>query len=377
MRNLSKHKTLSVLTIMAATFLVLLSIPCAAQGFFGPPPCGGIIVHIEGPMPMPGPMMCLPPPCMPMPYPPPCMPMPMPAPMEEEYMPALPPVPPGMVVIERRSAPMYNPYQGGNEEVYPDGGGYGGGRSIEPQVHQVSNRSWNKSKTWEEVYRNYPMRPLEPDRPAVRPEPKRREPERREPERREPVVVVPPVDNVSPPPAPEPPVHVLEKPTTDQLMAAVKRGRASEVHNLIVAGVDVNGKVGPLESTPLHAAAGLGNSEIVKILLDAGANPNVYMRGSHTPLHAAAFGNHVEVVGLLIQHGASLNDRDENARTALHMAAMVGGVESVSLLLRNGADVQVFDSTDENGTRNNFTPMDWAKKLGHTEVEKVLKQAIG
>jgi hypothetical protein len=65
--------------------------------------------------------------------------------------------------------------------------------------------------------------------------------------------------------------------------------------------------------TPLHMAARLGNTGLVRIFLDtANVNVNVFNprvnRDSQTPISGAVNYNHTEVVRLLLKHGASVND---------------------------------------------------------------------
>jgi ankyrin repeat protein len=61
-------------------------------------------------------------------------------------------------------------------------------------------------------------------------------------------------------------------------------------------------------------AAQLGHVEIVRLLLDAGEDPNRYNpEGNHghsTPLHQAAFAGHDDVVRLLVERGARLDIKD-------------------------------------------------------------------
>lgn len=67
-----------------------------------------------------------------------------------------------------------------------------------------------------------------------------------------------------------------------------------------------------------HRALGLtaqfGHSEIVRLLLDAGEDPNRYnpmATHSHsTPLHQAAVANHYDVVRRLVERGARLDVKD-------------------------------------------------------------------
>jgi ankyrin repeat protein len=54
-------------------------------------------------------------------------------------------------------------------------------------------------------------------------------------------------------------------------------------------------------------AAQAGHAEIVRVLLDAKANPNARKKNGVTPLVGASFGGHVEVVGVLLKSGADPN----------------------------------------------------------------------
>ncbi len=62
---------------------------------------------------------------------------------------------------------------------------------------------------------------------------------------------------------------------------------------------------GPLESPPLLEAAWNGNSTIVTMLLDVGADPNGIGAYGYTPLHAAASSGNAEIAFVLIQAGAA------------------------------------------------------------------------
>jgi hypothetical protein len=63
----------------------------------------------------------------------------------------------------------------------------------------------------------------------------------------------------------------------------------------------------------LALAAQFGHVEIVRLLLDAGEDPNRYNPVAHshsTPLHQAALAGHEKVVRLLVEHGARLDMKD-------------------------------------------------------------------
>ncbi|KAH7322461.1 ankyrin repeat-containing domain protein [Stachybotrys elegans] len=88
------------------------------------------------------------------------------------------------------------------------------------------------------------------------------------------------------------------------LCVAARRGLSQYVEKLIrTDGADVNGLDDNGESPLLHASR-TGHANVVRILLDNGADPNPpSMRDDTRPLHAAAFGDFPEVVELLLAAG--------------------------------------------------------------------------
>ena len=85
------------------------------------------------------------------------------------------------------------------------------------------------------------------------------------------------------------------------LMLAIKLRRADIVKLLLEAGADLY-KSTYIEDTPLSFATSKGSLEIVKLLLQAGANPN--QGGLVCPLHRAVVGEYSDVVRILIEAGA-------------------------------------------------------------------------
>lgn len=80
-------------------------------------------------------------------------------------------------------------------------------------------------------------------------------------------------------------------------------------------------EVTTMNDTPLIWASQKGSTECVKILLEAGADPDNFEWDGWSSLHWAARNGHIEVVKLLIDYGATLNHLDRNGNTPLEWAA--------------------------------------------------------
>ncbi|MBN3300491.1 BCL3 protein, partial [Amia calva] len=91
--------------------------------------------------------------------------------------------------------------------------------------------------------------------------------------------------------------------------------------------------------TPLHVAVQSGSCELVKLLLDSGADIDaVDIKSGRSPLIHAVDINNVEMVSFLIEGGASVNAQSYSGNSALHSACGRGQLDTVRLLLKNGAD---------------------------------------
>jgi len=66
-----------------------------------------------------------------------------------------------------------------------------------------------------------------------------------------------------------------------------------------------------------YAAEGYNHPEVVELLLEHGANPNVRDYDGYTPLHYAVEGCHVDVARVLLDHGADPTIRNNNGMTPL------------------------------------------------------------
>jgi Ankyrin repeats (3 copies) len=98
--------------------------------------------------------------------------------------------------------------------------------------------------------------------------------------------------------------------------------------------------------TPLHYAAQFGICEVVEFLVvEHSQNVNTREpRHNQTPLFIASQNGHTEVIRILLQCGADAEARDNNNWTPLHCALRQGRLDVVQLLLNRGADATARDN---------------------------------
>ncbi|KAM3935712.1 uncharacterized protein RB166_002855 [Leptodactylus fuscus] len=118
--------------------------------------------------------------------------------------------------------------------------------------------------------------------------------------------------------------------------------------------------------TPLLVAAYEGQEEVAELLLEAGANPDRSGKDQMTPLLAAASGGHAETVRVLLLWGASTDVTDKEGRSALLLAAAAArGEEAVRVLLNRGLNENHQDHLG-------WTALHWAACEGRRSICRTL-----
>ena len=95
------------------------------------------------------------------------------------------------------------------------------------------------------------------------------------------------------------------------------------------------------EETPLDVAVRMANddetTDIVKLLLQHGANPFLINNKGRTLLHLSAASGHGESASLFLEKKLDINSVDKKGNTALHLAAKTEGGHCLEVLLDNDA----------------------------------------
>jgi len=123
----------------------------------------------------------------------------------------------------------------------------------------------------------------------------------------------------------------------DTLAAVAGLGRIDDVRRMLPSATADD------RHRALALAAQLGHVEIVRVLLDAGEDPNRYNPpGTHAhsvPLHQAIAAGHLDVVRLLVERGARLDLRDTvHGATPLGWAKYCERPEIAAYLTERGAE---------------------------------------
>jgi ankyrin repeat protein len=138
-------------------------------------------------------------------------------------------------------------------------------------------------------------------------------------------------------------VNVQDVKKRTPLILAASNGHTSVVTFLVSNGADVNLKDGDGQSPLMYAAKG-SFAETAAYLLENGAEVNVRSKKKGiTALMLAAVSDNVELVRMLLEHGADASLTDTLGRSAMILAEKKGNSAVVELL---SASSQSFQSVD-------------------------------
>jgi peptidoglycan/LPS O-acetylase OafA/YrhL len=119
------------------------------------------------------------------------------------------------------------------------------------------------------------------------------------------------------------------------LTKVIRAKDAAGVAAAIAAGADATGVDAEFRIPLITLAALVGNVDVTRALIDAGANPNALGGDGRTPLHAAAFAGHLPIVELLLEADADPAKRGPDGGSPLDSTkADAGTTAFIAGLLR-------------------------------------------
>ena len=141
---------------------------------------------------------------------------------------------------------------------------------------------------------------------------------------------------------------------------SVPLGHLSMFRLLIESGADINSR-STKGRTPLHWCGWKNQPAIAKYILEEGFDVNVLDNNDLPPI-ADCEGDCSELIRLLVDEGADVNYSSVDQLTPLHITAEYGSVDAVRTLLEYGPDVNAVDN-------QNFTPLSLAMRREESSEE--------
>lgn len=154
------------------------------------------------------------------------------------------------------------------------------------------------------------------------------------------------------------------------LLDAIAKNDIASVCVLLMNGVDPSSVVDD-EVSALGMAAAKRHSNIVQILLEFGADPNLLPTNSiFTPLLVTAYNGDIQTAELLLDHGADIGLKGSQGDVAVCIAAQRNNHEFLTLLRSVGADLNMRG-------RNGMTPLHCAALVGAEEsIRYLISQSV-
>lgn len=111
---------------------------------------------------------------------------------------------------------------------------------------------------------------------------------------------------------------------------------------------------------------------LCRTYLEMGADPNSCTDWHEAPIHTAARSSTGQIVRLLIERGANLDLRNGEGLTPLHVACRSGNLEAAQVFIEAGVDVNAQTSAETNSHHGACTPLHHALLCGQLEVVQML-----
>lgn len=162
----------------------------------------------------------------------------------------------------------------------------------------------------------------------------------------------------------------VDSKTVEEFFQALKKQELNTVKRMIDSEKDIINAFDSSGRTALINASRSGHLELVRLLLDEGANPNLQISSGlykgETALHEAIRHNEMEVIHQLLKSKViKLDVKNDSGRTPLMVASERDDIDIVKLLIGAGADLNV---QIPSGLYKGETALHIATRQNHQEV---------
>jgi ankyrin repeat protein len=142
-----------------------------------------------------------------------------------------------------------------------------------------------------------------------------------------------------------------------ELLDAIEDGGSyKQIKNLLIKSN--NKYTNHIGMTLLHFAAKHQNTKIVKLLLDAGFDPNIRDNFGWTPIMDASINGRIKNVRALLEAGADVNAKNRHSQTSLDHALSRNNFKIVSMINKYIISIPMlhrkFDKINENVIRESM-----------------------
>jgi ankyrin repeat protein len=162
---------------------------------------------------------------------------------------------------------------------------------------------------------------------------------------------------------------LLPQAPSPDIFEAAAVGHAKRIGELLASDSSLRNAYSADGWTPLHLAAFFGREQAALALVEKGANLQALSTNENrnTPLHAAVANHQTNLVRMLLAAGAGVDAKTGAGWTALHTAAFIGDRVIAEILLAHHPDLSAKNDKGQ-------TALDVALEKGHQAIADSLRK---